>query len=154
MKDRIAQIMKSENMTQQDFASAIDISPSTLSSIFNERTQPSLAIVYKLHERFPNISLSWLLYGTGDMYEHPASQPADNASKAADTSVKPVDVVSSATDTTNDLFGPVVQEQPSPVTEKIVEKVKYIDKPPRRITEINVYFDDGTYEVFVPRRKD
>jgi hypothetical protein len=28
------------------------------------------------------------------------------------------------------------------------EVVKYIDKPQRKITEIRVFFDDGTYEVF------
>ena len=28
------------------------------------------------------------------------------------------------------------------------EVVKYIDKPQRRITEIRIFFDDGTYEVF------
>lgn len=155
MKERIAQIMKSENMTQQDFASAIDISPSTLSSIFNERTQPSLAIVYKIHERFPNINLTWLLYGTGEMYERRDLQSEDNASVSSESAIKKdANSVSPTMGGTNDLFGSMGKKQVEPSTEKVIEKVKYIDKPLRRITEINVYFDDGTYEVFVPRRKD
>jgi hypothetical protein len=28
------------------------------------------------------------------------------------------------------------------------EVVKYLDKPQRRITEIRVFYDDGTYETF------
>ncbi len=31
------------------------------------------------------------------------------------------------------------------------EVVKYIDKPQRRITEIRIFFDDGTFETFPGR---
>lgn len=159
MKDRIVQIMKSENMTQQDFAAALDISPSTLSSIFNDRTQPSLAIVNKIHDRFPNVNLMWLLYGQGEMYMtadtngqpfvSPLSRASDDLSGALNKDRSVSDNTSSL-----DLFE-VSQKNPVPsVPERVIERVKYIDKPSRRITEINVYFDDGTYEVFVPRKKD
>lgn len=40
-------------------------------------------------------------------------------------------------------------EQPvPPIAPVIHEVVKYIDKPQRKITEIRVFFDDGTYETF------
>lgn len=159
MKDRIAQIMKRENMTQQDFAAALDISPSTLSSIFNDRTQPSLTIVYKIHERFPAINMMWLLYGQGDMYN--AADGDKQTSKTSDSSnarklPASQDGISSGSVAASSpgLFDMASQSSAAPVTERVIEKVKYIDKPPRRITEINVYFDDGTYEVFVPRKKD
>ena len=45
MKERIKQIMESQHMTQQTFAQFIQISPASLSSIFNDRTKPTLAIV-------------------------------------------------------------------------------------------------------------
>lgn len=32
------------------------------------------------------------------------------------------------------------------------EIVKYIDKPQRRITEIHVFYDDGTFETFSGRK--
>lgn len=159
MKDRIAQIMKRENMTQQDFAAALDISPSTLSSIFNDRTQPSLTIVYKIHDRFPAINMMWLLYGQGDMYNS-----GDNNKKDTDISGVSGDRQAEVPQNGNasgngsasspGLFDMPPQKPSTPLTERVIEKVKYIDKPPRRITEINVYFDDGTYEVFVPRRKE
>ncbi|EGC85450.1 hypothetical protein HMPREF9303_0929 [Prevotella denticola CRIS 18C-A] len=31
-------------------------------------------------------------------------------------------------------------------------EVKYIDKPQRRITEIRIFFDDQTWESFVPKK--
>ena len=45
MKDRIRQIMESQHMTQKTFASFIDMSEGSLSSIFNGRTKPTLNIV-------------------------------------------------------------------------------------------------------------
>jgi hypothetical protein len=30
--------------------------------------------------------------------------------------------------------------------------VKYIDKPQRNITEIRIFFDDQTWETFVPKK--
>ena len=40
MKERILQIMRRENMTQQEFAKAIEVSPASLSNIFNGKNQP------------------------------------------------------------------------------------------------------------------
>ena len=45
MKDRIKQIMDSQQMSQQSFAAFLDISPATLSSIFTGRTKPTLSTV-------------------------------------------------------------------------------------------------------------
>lgn len=159
MKDRIAQIMKSEDMTQQDFAAALDISPSTLSSIFNDRTQPSLAIVNKIHDRFPSLNLLWLLYGQGEMYH-----PSDENGQTPEASISPRNESASVLGENGSgnvgeishFTTPKMTNDTTvvPVAERVIEKVKYIDKPPRRITEINVYFDDGTYEVFVPRKKE
>jgi hypothetical protein len=33
------------------------------------------------------------------------------------------------------------------------QEVKIIDKPQRRITEIRVFYDDQTWETFVPQKK-
>lgn len=37
-----------------------------------------------------------------------------------------------------------------PPKEIIREEVKYIEKPHPKITEIRIFFDNGTYEVFKP----
>ena len=33
------------------------------------------------------------------------------------------------------------------------EEVKIVDKPMRKVTEIRVYYDDQTWESFVPSKK-
>jgi hypothetical protein len=35
---------------------------------------------------------------------------------------------------------------------KDIKMVKIIDKPLRKVKEIQVFYDDDTYEVFVPRK--
>ena len=39
---------------------------------------------------------------------------------------------------------PPVSDAKSP----IVQEIKYIERPPRKITEIRIFFDDNTYEIF------
>ena len=59
MKDRIRQIMESQHMTQQVFADYIGLAPATLSSIFNDRTRPTLNVVESIKKKIPNISIDW-----------------------------------------------------------------------------------------------
>ena len=37
--------------------------------------------------------------------------------------------------------------------EYVREEIRLVDKEPRRVTEIRVYYDDQTYETFVPAKK-
>ena len=55
-------------MTQTVFAQFIGMSPASLSSIFNERTKPSINIVEAIRKKIPDINLEWLMFGTGPMY--------------------------------------------------------------------------------------
>ena len=68
MKDRILEIMKRNNMTQQEFAAALEISPATLSNIFNGKTNPTNNHVMAIHKRFPQINVNWLMFGEGNMF--------------------------------------------------------------------------------------
>lgn len=41
------------------------------------------------------------------------------------------------------------QNSPAP---QVVTQIEYKEAPPRRVREICIYYDDGTYEYFVPRK--
>ena len=69
MKDRIRQLMISQHMTQQSFAEYIGISSASLSSIFNDRTKPTLNTVEAIRAKFPSINLDWLVSGIGSMFK-------------------------------------------------------------------------------------
>lgn len=163
MKDRILQIMRKENMSQQEFAKAIEVSPASLSNIFNGRTNPTNNHVSAIHHHFPDININWLMFGEGSMYVSDGLSGQEQADTASgDSSSSPSSPVGEGLlfpDLSSKSGGeslpfsvePMGKQktiQGEPVAPVIQEVVKYIDKPQRKITEIRIFFDDGTYEVF------
>ncbi len=67
MKDRIKKIQEYSGLSLGVFASRTGIKSASLSHILNGRNNPSLDVVMKIHETFPEISWEWMLYGTGAM---------------------------------------------------------------------------------------
>lgn len=173
MKDRIIQLMQSQHMNQQSFSNFIGINPATLNSILKERTRPTLNIVEAICEKIPRVSMMWLIKGQGDMY-----MPEPTASGDSDELLPFTDDAVSATSTTppspsgresqysmGSLFdspeGQPSAPQPAqrsvqrPVRQQVQQvqvNTKNIDKQPRRITEIRVFYDDQTWESFVPKK--
>ncbi len=152
MKERIHTIQERENMTQKEFAAAIGISQASLSSIYNGHTLATNRHVEAIHKRFPEINTDWLMFGEGEMDNTGVSGPAVSRveSKSADESVRP-DTVEEA-----DLFSGSYAAETTPAPEAtpqgkpIVQPViKYIDKPKRRVREIQIIYDDGFLETFV-----
>ena len=153
MKDRIFQIMKQEGLNQKEFAATTGISPATLSSIFNGRTSPTLNHAEALHRRFPKLNMSWLMFGEGDMYIKPQESTAQGGMNQEDDAfassysevVGGDDAQSASSGLPFDVNGGTPR---SPVVREVV---KFIDKPQRKITEIRIFFDDGTFETFPGR---
>lgn len=148
MKDRIYQLMKKLGYSQQDFAKETGIAISSLSGIFNGRTKPTGNTIAAIHHRFPEVSIPWLMFDEGSMYvgetvlDTVEPMTGDQAT-AQSASVSEVPDLFSAAQSGN--FMP---SHPTPAQPIVRETIKYLDKPQRKITEIRVFFDDGTYETF------
>lgn len=141
MKDRINLLMKEQKMSQKEFARELCVAEATVSGIFNGRTRPTNAIVSAIHERFPEVSISWLMFGEGSMYASDEDSRSPIPSSAMESTVIPINFPDPHP----------VSEMPSntpPNVPIVRETVKYVDKPQRRITEIKIFFDDGTFETF------
>lgn len=150
-------------MNQQTFSKMTGISTASLSSIFNERTKPTLMHVEAIRNKFPNINLNWLLYGTGGMFI-----PTDNPTPAsifdgADQSQNPGNAAASEPSPTTDIMaeGMLNFDEPTAhVATSQVANTRKIQQPnlaiqstsSRRITEIRVFYDDQTWESFVPKK--
>ena len=172
MKDRIKQFMQSKGMTQKALASELCISESTLTGIFLGRTRPTVNIIDAFHQFFPEVNMYWLMYGEGEMYsdsttstdiDHKVSEDVDSTATNSENH-STYSAVSGQSSTSigkmdapyqGDLFSPVSKVVPAGAIQvqqmmqpQIIEK--YIDKPQRKITEIRIFFDDGTYETFTP----
>lgn len=68
MKDRILRIMKESGMSQAEFSKATGIPAASLSSIFTGRTAPTMKHAEAIHRYCPTLSISWLLFGEGEMH--------------------------------------------------------------------------------------
>ena len=160
MKDRIRKVMETQNMTQQEFAEFLHISPASLSSIFTGRTRPTLSIVEAIKKSLPDISTDWLMFGIGQMYNDDVSSADGDSSTPSDPSA-----ASTSPDAESALdFGDAQPGLPdaSPYgvpfggqqggfgdNRRMVNK---IDIPQRSITEIRIFYSDQTWETFVPKK--
>jgi transcriptional regulator with XRE-family HTH domain len=151
MKERITQIIQKEEMTAAQFAEKIGISPSSLSHILSGRNNPSLEVVMKIHKACSYVNLPWLLYGDGQM-EIQMETP-----ESAETGISGISLFDESaiftSEGTDDRENRKEMQPKAPVfapKEIVREEIKYIEKPARKITEIRIFFDNGTYETFRP----
>lgn len=186
-KDRIRQVMEWTNMSQQEFAEKLQVSPASLSSVFSGRTRPTSLYISAIHREFPQISVNWLMFGEGQMLlpttdytalatdlfsqstQHVASETlsksphvdSPSSSNGSANSVSADQLLDLATpnpsnrnrrsryaDRTQQPAEPSVPEK-SPL-EALREMTNSFDKQERSITEIRVFYDNGTYESFFP----
>ena len=155
MKDRIRLVMENQHQTQKVFANFIGMSEGALSSIFTGRTKPTLNIVEAIKNKIPKISTDWLLFGRGEMFEQEASAPLSPA--AADVSPTPalgdnLAPKGGQSSARSAVVEPSFFGSPTPPITQPKEVVKIVEKKPRRITEIRVFYDDQTWETFVPQK--
>lgn len=179
MKDRIRAIMDSYELTQQQFAQKLGLGAATISSIFTGRTNPTNNHVQAIHKAFPEISTNWVLFGEGSMFvsEH-SNSSSDSSSEGSissdDLSIEMGDFspsFSSGVDSPP-LFPEMETLSPSTATpaslhsrgqaaaaispailKAQLQMAQMVAPAPRKIKEIRVFFDDGTFEVFSPSNK-
>lgn len=137
MKDRIKLIQNQTNLSQQDFAKAIGVSPGSLSSVYSGRTEPSANFIKGIHAAFPDVNTNWLIFGEGEMN---SPTPQDGQAPVASPTVGGGAAMSTTPEVVSrpeDLFAP----------EAIA---KNFDIKPREVKEIRVFYSDGTYESYLP----
>jgi transcriptional regulator with XRE-family HTH domain len=150
MRERIRQIMEYENLTPAKFADKLQISRAVISHILNGRNNPSLDVVTKILTQMDYINPEWLLTGKGSMLKNGRSEKItpkepdlfrqNNVNVSHDT--RPTDERKE-----NDLKPPPIYEQrPEDKT------IDYQWKEDRKITHIIIYYDDNTYETFIPEK--
>ena len=151
IKDRIKIIMEKENMASGAFAESIGIQQSTLSHILNGRTNPSLDVIMKVHQKYNYVKLEWLLYGQGNISEESIQSASDfQPSLFAENAIIPPN---GTVTPENRREMPLESSQNTP-KEIVKQEIRYIEKPSRKITEIRIFFDDNTYETFRGEKSD
>lgn len=173
MKDRIRQLMEAQHMNQQTFATFTGIGTASLSSIFNGRTRPTLNHVDAILEKFPNVNPLWLLKGKGGMLRSSDDIAATGGATATDSpdgsGIPPATGNTGVPQGTDNLSAEPslfsncnANFQPRSTTPNAGNKIpsgfhieteQKIVMPQRKITEIRIFYDDQTWESFVPKKE-
>ncbi len=152
---RIQELMEARELTRQQFAALTHISLSTLSNIFNARSQPTLKQVQAIIAAFPSINQQWLISGSGEMF-----LPADAALPAAAEEAAPSSgepslfdfCAASPTLSAPAPPPPAAAHSAENVPAPVVKEVKVVETRVRQISEIRVFYEDNTWETFVLKK--
>ena len=79
MVERIKTLLEERRLTPTQFADAIGVARPIVSHVLSGRNKPSLEVVQRILAAMPDISMAWLLNGTGPML---AGNSAPSASPA------------------------------------------------------------------------
>ena len=146
--DRLKLILERVNLTPGNFADKIGVAPATISHILSGRNKyPSAEVMLRLHETFPAIDLNWLLTGEGTLVKDDpdsmftGSLFGDNLLNATKSTTESENRKENSLETAKNTDNPIVKQE-----------IIYKEKPVRKIAEIRIFFDDGTYETFTPNK--
>ncbi len=153
IKDRLKMIMDREKLTAGAFAESIGVAQATISHILGERNKyPSTEVILRLHQRYSDINLEWLLTGKGEMSKDSSSSTASCPDFDYPLFAENTENPSNGTDKTEnrkEIALGTPQNSPNSI---VRQEVIYKEKPAKKITEIRIFFDDNTYEIFKPEK--
>jgi DNA-binding XRE family transcriptional regulator len=157
MKERINQLMKEVGFSSSKFAEEIGIQRAAMSHIMSGRNNPSLDVVMKIIERFPDVNPYWLMFGNGEMKQSAKGQPSLNvlnSGKAPDLFTNTVDIQPEVKKIP--VYRPNLEDKRPEILPKqpVYEAVKPIKEvPPKKIEKIMIFYSDNTFESFNPDKK-
>ena len=143
MKDRIEEIMQKIGVSSSQFAKIIGMKQASLSHILTGRNNPSLDVVMKINQAFPDINLKWLLYGEGEMGtpNYNISDTTENEEISDSENEYPIFPKNMLV-----VISTAEQRSSARDSSSIGQKTNV---PTRKVVEIRVFYNDGTYETFL-----
>lgn len=173
-KEKIELIIQEKRLNNTQFCNEVCIAPGTLSHIRSGRTEPSLNILRSIVQAFPDINPAWLFYNEEPMYRN-ADSPTSDSSVSENIHLNNVDEDLEADSTQLNLFAsmgnlsapprvssvPIASQLPvesrrsasgesslQSIQDIVAETLKQQQKPQRKVVEVRIFFDDGTFETF------
>ena len=145
IKDRIAHIIRSKNLTATQFAEMMQIQPSNVSHLLSGRNKPSLDFLIKLKDIFPEYSFDWIILGKKPITMSERQQSVkeemlhDNVQFAA--------IESSALKIGN-FWGTTEETDRNSIDEIVETKIEQS----KQVKQIVYIYDDNTFEIYSSNR--
>ena len=140
MRDRIQNIIDYKGLNFGKFADIIGIQRSALSHIMSGRNNPSLDVLTKILNSFPDISTDWLMFGKDQMLDK----------KYRKVEIEQVELFSNEIIDNQEEYSDENTETDKQENEKII--IKEIIKE-KKISKIMIFYSDNTFENFIPETK-
>ena len=139
--ERVKKIIEQKDLNPSYFADQIGISRSSMNHILNGRNNPSLDVMTKILDKYPDINSDWLLFGKEPMFR--SEKPIIQTSLEFNEPVlnPPLEQVNAEyikeTEVKQDIKAPE-----SPIIEEVVTEKQDLKK----ISKIIIFYSDNTYE--------
>lgn len=153
-KDRIIYLIHDKGLSNVEFSAITGIAPATISHITSGRSKPTLQVFKGILNGFPDLNSEWVFLGTGPMYKNNNKvngESGESAAQGSDT----LDLFSNLLADDSPAGGNNRQNHVSPralgldLRDAIKESmIAVMSQQKRQITEVRIFFDDGTYEAF------
>ncbi|MBO5443957.1 MAG: hypothetical protein J5995_01225 [Muribaculaceae bacterium] len=170
---RLKLYIDSIGVSTTQFADSCEIPRPSFSQLLSGRNQKvSDVIIRKIHSVYPELSVSWLLFSEGEMKisQHEDAPEMDSSVSDSDPIAKNDGHISENPNigkgnvensnlrglTPNDFNANTITNQHVEDSKKIIElqsQIENLQKNPRKVVQITVYYDDSTFETFFPASK-
>lgn len=165
MVSRILSILKQKNLSISQFAEEIGIQKSGMSHLISGRNKPSLELILKILQKYPDIKPEWLLFGTmqkvSDDKTPVTSSPPENV--LVKTAASPATLFdfsgesNSCEASLSEDLGESVTE-PGPIRDSIDQKKRVVKtkegvslNADQEIERMVIFFNDCTFRTYSPR---
>lgn len=160
---RLKEIINYLGLSDSQFADRCEISRPTLSLLLAGKNKKiSDVLLSQIHATFPNVSILWLLFGEGEMTTQNVDETnfsnineqnnAENLEFSYDNPQYDENsnliAVNNLQETIKDAVGKAFETFWNNFSTDINKSNP--DKKKRKVSHINVYYDDSTFETFIP----
>lgn len=153
-KDRIIYLIHDKGLSNVEFSAITGIAPATISHITSGRSKPTLQVFKGILNGFPDLNSEWVFLGTGPMYKD-NKEYGEGAGSTVQNSGDALDLFSNLPADDSAISGNSRHNHISPralgfdLRDAIKESMSAVmSQQKRQITEVRIFFDDGTYEAF------
>ncbi|WP_025124354.1 helix-turn-helix domain-containing protein [Myroides odoratimimus] len=165
--NRLEFILHNYDYSASSFADKVGVQRSSLSHLLSGRNKPSLDFILKINEAFPELSLEWLIKGTGNYLEKdntttitkiiqtPPSTPmttpysTDLFSAEKEEELAP-SFVEKKEEITTDKTTSIHDQKEENSTENILPHFA-LGSNKGEIEQVVIFYKDGTFSQFKPR---
>lgn len=156
---RLKLFMESVELSNSQFADLCGIPRPSLSQLLSGRNKKlSDVVVKQIHDKFPQLSVVWLMFGEGEMLLPKPINPTLLSEAAKFMDDEPTADTNANLAALNQASFPANTSENKRVNQDFanvnqVPKIEQIPQNPRKVVSITIFYDDNSYETFTPEQK-